>query len=194
MKEKSLFIVFTFLLAYSTGWGQRNLTDSLRAIINLQKNDTAEVNALAYLANEQIQNDSVIKYAQQGLALAKKLNYRKGEADCLFVLGHWYGDFGPSLQSVLGALNIYESLHDNQGIASSYLVLQANYWIAGDYEKALNYALPRTSIWCYANGLAKRWWETNECSRIRNHMFEDSPSGEAEFMISLRNEYCFSNA
>src|SRR4030095_13218506 len=123
MKEKSLFIVFTFLLAYSIGWGQRNLTDSLRGVINLQKNDTAEVNALAYLANEQIQTDSVVKYAQQGLALAKKLNYRKGEADCLFVLGMWYMDFGPRIQNTLGALNIYECLHDNQGIASAYLVL-----------------------------------------------------------------------
>ncbi|HYK47738.1 MAG TPA: hypothetical protein VEV83_21315, partial [Parafilimonas sp.] len=141
MKEKSLFIVFTFLLAYSIGWGQRNLTDSLRAVINLQKGDTAEVNTLAYLANEQIQVDSVIKYAQQGSVLAKKLNYREGEADCLFVLGLKSTDFGLSIRNVLGALNIYEGLHDNQGTASSYLVLQAQYWNAArDYEKALNYA------------------------------------------------------
>ena len=157
MKEKSLFIVFTFLLAYSIGWGQRNLTDSLRAVINLQKGDTAEVNTLAYLANEQIQIDSVIKYAQQGLVLAKKLNYRKGEADCLFVLGFWYEDVGPSFQNLFGALNIYESLHDNQGIASACLILQANYWTAENYEKALNYAFLGEKIAEANNVIASRF-------------------------------------
>ena len=64
--------------------GQQKFTDSLRVIINRQKADTAAVNALADLANEQIQIDSAINYAQQGLSLAKKINYKKGEADCFF--------------------------------------------------------------------------------------------------------------
>ena len=138
--KKTIFIILVLLRSNIISAQQENVEDSLRAIINQQKNDTAEVNTLAYFANEQTQIDSAIKYVQQGLALAKKLNYRKGEADCLFVLGLWYMDFGPSIQNALDALNIYESLHDNQGIASAHLVLQAGYWGAGDYKNALKYA------------------------------------------------------
>ena len=140
--ERKWVLTILFLLILNPGmvWGQQNLTDSLRAVINLQKGDTTEVNALAYLGNKETQLDSGIKYVQEGLSLAEKLNYRKGQADCFYILGQISIDFGPSIQNALNALNIYESLHDNQGISSSYLVLQANYWIAGDYEKALNYA------------------------------------------------------
>ena len=145
MKNK-IFIIIFLLSSSIINAQQGNIEDSLRAIINQQKNDTAEVNTLAYLANEQTQIDSRIKYAQQGLALAKKLNYRIGEADCLFVLGLRNMDFGSSIQNALGALNIYESLHNNQGIASSCLVLQAKYWYALDYKNALKYAFSGVKI------------------------------------------------
>ena len=64
----------------------------------------------------------------------------------MFILGLKDMAFGAKIQNNLGALNIYESLHDNQGIASSYLVLQSHYWWALDYEKALKYALTGEKI------------------------------------------------
>ena len=45
-----------------------------------------------------------------------------------------------SIQNALTALNRYEDLHDNQGIASACLILQAGYWNARDYKNALKYA------------------------------------------------------
>ena len=72
-----LFIMVTLLLLLSVhSVAQQSFSDS-RAIINLQKNDTTEVIAFAYLGNQQPQNDSAVKYARQGLMLAKKLNLAK---------------------------------------------------------------------------------------------------------------------
>ena len=140
MKKKLLLFGFTILAVASLVHGQQKFTDSLRAVINRQRADTSEVNALADLANEQIQVDSAINYAQQGLSLAKKINYKKGEADCFFVIALKSLDFNMSIQNALTALNRYEDLHDNQGIASACLVLQAGYWDARDYKNALKYA------------------------------------------------------
>ncbi|MGB5479868.1 MAG: hypothetical protein WBM91_02220, partial [Eudoraea sp.] len=50
-----LFIITTIVAQ------NQSIVDSLKTIINLQKQDTIQVNALAYLAYEQKQFDSIIK-------------------------------------------------------------------------------------------------------------------------------------
>ena len=55
------------------------------AIFNEHKGDTTEVNTLTYLGTQQTLPDSGIKYAQRGLALAEKINYNVGEADCYII-------------------------------------------------------------------------------------------------------------
>jgi two-component system NtrC family sensor kinase len=145
MKNK-IFIILILLSSNGIYAQQQNSEDSLRAIIDKQKGDTTEVNALAYLGNQQTQFDSGIIYAQQGLLLAQKLNYRKGEADCFFVIASKSVVFSESIQNGLNALSIYNDLHDNTGIASAYLVLQGTYWDAGDYKNALIHAFKGEKI------------------------------------------------
>jgi hypothetical protein len=38
------------------------------------------------LTDERLPYDSAVKYAAYGILLAKKFNYKKGEADCYFIL------------------------------------------------------------------------------------------------------------
>ena len=126
---------------------QRDVTDSLWNIINLHKADTAEVIALAYLGNQQTQMDSTIKYAQQGVALAVKLNYPKGEGYCLLTLAGSSGDdFGKSIQVALKALDIFEYINDYPGVASAHLVLESAFWSAGDYKNSLVHAFAGEKI------------------------------------------------
>ena len=100
MKSKILIVVF--LISINSIYAQNSTTtDSLKSIINKQQNDTTEVNALSYLANQQASSDSGFEYAQQGLLLARKINYKKGEAQCLWVLATCYlhhGDYSSGLQ------------------------------------------------------------------------------------------------
>ena len=76
IKIFTLVIFSLLLLANFTTAQQINVEDSLRAVINQQKGNTSQVNALAHLGNELNQFDSAIKYGQQGLSLAKKINYK----------------------------------------------------------------------------------------------------------------------
>ena len=141
MKREILFILSAFSFIINLAKAQQNNLDSLKATIKLQTKDTAQVNALAYLANEQTQFDSVTKYAQQGILLARKINYNSGEADCFLIIARQSNLFSESIQYALSALKIYEEQQDNTGIASAHLVLQGAYWSAGDYKNGLAHAL-----------------------------------------------------
>jgi two-component system, NtrC family, sensor kinase len=121
--------------------------DSLKEIINLHKGDTNEVNALYILANQNLQTDSAIQYARQGMLLARKINFLRGEADCLFSLAlSTQSNFSRSIQYTLNSLNIYENIQNKYGIAMTNLFAQAMYRQAGDYKEALHHAFAGLKI------------------------------------------------
>ncbi len=148
MKSKILILLLLFSINTITAQEQ-NIRDSLKAIINLQKNDTAEVNALVHLSNQQTQFDSAIKYAQQGLLLAQELHYKKGEADCFFANALANGrnyNFIYTIKYTLSALSIYEEIQNKIGIASAHLLLQGNYREIFDYTNALLHGISGEQI------------------------------------------------
>ncbi len=142
---KNTSFVILLLLAINVVWGQQNIIDSLKNIINRQRKDTTEVHAFIRLSD--IYNyrniDSAIAYIQQGLLLARQLNYAKGEANCYIWLGASESNTGNYSQSILhiyDALRIYEKLHDKDGIIVTHLALQSMYRKASDYKNALVHA------------------------------------------------------
>src|SRR4249920_3003673 len=91
MKLLILFIFCLLDLQWAGGQTKSNvinpelaLRDSLMSVINMQKGDTNEVNALAEMAMINTTLDSGIIYGERGISLAKSLNYAKGEAECLY--------------------------------------------------------------------------------------------------------------
>ena len=120
---KSKIFIFLFLLITNAIWGQQNIIDSLKNIINLQRGDTNEVKALLNLADVPgftnaykagVSNiDSSNKYLLKGLLLAKNLKYTRGEAYCYLLLsvsnGN-IGNYGQAISFMLKALHIYEQL------------------------------------------------------------------------------------
>jgi two-component system NtrC family sensor kinase len=123
---------------------QQKLEDSLRAVIRQNKGDTNEVNAIAILGMITKNPDSVSICAQRAMELSKALQYQKGVAHSTCVLStvqFAQGNIGAAIQSTSGALQIYESIKDNTGIAASYLLLQGEYRDGvRDYRKSLDYA------------------------------------------------------
>ena len=117
--------------------------DSLKAIVIQNKEDTNTYNALLRLAvlNNRLSSGLTFQYAQQGLLLAKKIDDEKKEADCLLIMGTRVVDYIQSLQYLLNALNIYESLGDSASVCSAKLMLQGTYREAGDYKNALFHGL-----------------------------------------------------
>src|SRR4030095_6295408 len=142
MKRKLFIYLFVLVIDHVKVQGQN--IDSLRNIINQHKEDINEVNALTSIGFQQIQFDSIIQYAQQGLVLAKKINYRKGEADCLLLFTQAYinaHNFSQIIAYDLKAMNIYREIKDTQNFAECYFPLQGSYRDIGDLRKSLDYSL-----------------------------------------------------
>ncbi len=143
-----LILIFFVLIANSVN-AQKNETDSLLAIINQQKRDTAEVNTLIYLANQLQSFDSTYKHIQAALLLSEKLNFKKGEANCLTVLAIIFSkqmNFSSSIKYALAALNIYEDLQNYEGIVSVQGILQSAYRNVGDYKNSLLHAFSAKQV------------------------------------------------
>src|SRR6478672_9451513 len=132
------FLVFVFLkLIFFNTSAQTGAVDSLRRIISKQNGDSTEVDAIVRLGRLQEQFDSGIKYADQALSLAEKINYQKGIADAHLVYASVHGgrgNFSQAIQHLLSALDIYTKLEDNVGIASANLLLQGTHRDAGEYR------------------------------------------------------------
>ena len=139
---KNLLIIFFLIFISNNTYAQQVIIeDSLRGIIEQQKEDTTEVNAMVYLSRQQTKVDAAFKYAKQGLILAQKINYRNGEADSYFQIAGLYfnflNDYSRFIQNLFYALKIYEDTHYATGIAEIHLNLQGSYRDVGEYKNAL---------------------------------------------------------
>ena len=126
---------------------QQNAIDSLQRIINKNKRDTTEVNALIYLSYN-INSSTADKYLKDALALSNELGYKRGQADCNLILGSIRGtnDLGESIQHGVTALSNYEDIKDEVGIASAHALLQWLFRDLGDYRNALDHAFACSSL------------------------------------------------
>jgi tetratricopeptide (TPR) repeat protein len=118
--------------------------DSLITVLNKTKDDTAKVLLMAYLGDSYAfsQVDTAISYAQRAISLARRLNYKKGEAVGMASYGWalWAsGNYDKAIEMGLKSLNLYKTLEDIKMIASIYNELIVFYRDAGDYRTALNY-------------------------------------------------------
>ena len=144
LKKIKLFLIL-LLLSMNIAAQQPINEDSLKAIINENKEDTNTYNALMSLAIY-YNNSNYVKYAQQALALAKKSGDQKREAFSLVIIGTSLVDYIQSVQTLTNALSIYEALKDSLKICMVKLPLQATYREAGDFRDALYHALTGLKI------------------------------------------------
>lgn len=116
--------------------------DSLKAVLAATRSDTVKVNVLCDLSfyNQSFQQG--LELAEQGLKLAKEIDYKKGEAACLRQIGNQYwtvSNYPMALHFYLEALKIREAIGDRSGMASSYASVGYIYKETGDYRSALSY-------------------------------------------------------
>jgi len=120
------------------------LIDSLLKELPKQKEDTNKVNILYGLSYAYgVSNpDEGIKYGQQGLELAAKLDWKKGMAGADLCLGTNYqskSDNPKALAYFNEALKVFEELDHKKGIAQVLGYIGNVYDSQGDYPKALEY-------------------------------------------------------
>jgi len=141
---KKLFFLIALIFISNILFAQtKQVRDSLNNILAASSPDTAKVMALCALSNYE-QDNPVRSFSlvNKALALARKIHFEKGEAQCYQTLGIYFrrtSDYPQSLEYHLKALKIMEKLNYTQGIAESLGQLGTVYNNMDNYEAALAY-------------------------------------------------------
>jgi tetratricopeptide (TPR) repeat protein len=134
-----LFILAGFSLAC---FSQDGAADSLKELRDT-KEDTARVTLLDNLCSAKLkalQFAEAAQYAQQAYQLAGKLNYHKGWAVSLVLMGSAadaQGNYDSAIACYNRALPVFESLHEKKRIGNVQIGLGNAYEYKGNRQKAL---------------------------------------------------------
>lgn len=136
-------MVFTLVLPL-VATGQNPRVDSLRGILANTRSDTSRVLLLAQLSeayNFYIV-DSSEQVARRALQLARKIQFRKGEACALISIGHYLretGRFPQALAITLQALKIAQDIQDAKGEALALFCLGTIYNSLEQHQQSVSY-------------------------------------------------------
>jgi signal transduction histidine kinase len=139
MKKILFSILLLYLCAYSRG--QTKAIDSLKQLLLTAKDDTNKVILLASLSNRYNFSfaDTAVMYAQQGLQLARKINFDREEAFCLMVLGSaltTLGTYSNALDFLYQSISLADKTQNMAVLALAYGWLGLCYRELDDFEKA----------------------------------------------------------
>ena len=138
----SILLVYSFA-AYPQGLGN---TDSLKAVLHKQKEDTNKVKLLYNLSFSYTMGsyaDTALVYAQRALDLAEKLNYEPGIFWSEITLGESFallGNYPLSLEYNFKALALAKKLNHPLKLCFGNGGLAACYYYMGDYNTSIKYA------------------------------------------------------
>ena len=159
---KNIFITafpFFILVSFSfKAYSQSNASDSLKIdslkkVLETQKEDTNKVNALykvsRYLSNVADYNSST-QYADSALKLSNKLNFKKGMADAFLskaLINYDQNKFPEAVENGERSLKLMKELKDKRGSAIVYRLLDEAYGIQGNYVQNVQYAYASLKLW-----------------------------------------------
>ena len=147
MRKIFLFLIFTLSVFKISA--QSPQADSLNKILANTKEDTVKVMVLAMSSFYDQSYHRSLDLAKKGLALAKKIKYEKGEAECTAKLGasYWFiSNYPMALHYNLEALKISERIHYKDGQAIAYYSIGVIYKEQGDYKNAIYYLRKTESL------------------------------------------------
>jgi two-component system NarL family sensor kinase len=140
---KKIFL-FIFLSVGVSVFPQDGFTDSLKNLLLTAKEDTSKVFLFTDIADELTGVDfkKSLDYCNKGLALAEKLNFKKGIAQAYSTMANAYSDqsdYTHCLECNLKALELRKELNLSHEIAASLDNIGNVYNDQGNFTKALEY-------------------------------------------------------
>jgi tetratricopeptide (TPR) repeat protein len=140
----TIFFILPILFFSTTFLQGQSEVDSLTNLLNKDRPDTAKVLIYARLSQHLIhQNiDSALIVANQGLYLAKKIEYHSGTGDMYMSLGHIYivnNDMFRALELYLKAADYFALSKFRDKLSVSFLLLGNVYYTIGNLSAAMDY-------------------------------------------------------
>ncbi len=139
-----IWILVAAICWFQSSMAQNTETDSLKKLLLVTDDEKKRVGILEGLSYAFLSSypDTALQYAMEGLELAQKIKFRKGEAICLNALGNVYfhtGDNVKALQLYHDYLQIKEELNEQKNLAVAYFNIASVYTEEKDYPHALDY-------------------------------------------------------
>ena len=113
-----IFLLFIIMLYSFAAYTQNNTIDSLKKVLQTQKEDTNKVNTLNKISYElrQIEGNQAAKqYAETALSLSEKLHFRKGTARAYYQMAWAYfqqNNVATAREKFKAALKVYKEIGD----------------------------------------------------------------------------------
>jgi tetratricopeptide (TPR) repeat protein len=117
-------------------------TDSLLYILNhdVVKEDTNKLNLLCKIVSYSDNADTILKYSEQAIELAEKLNISPAQPTVFKGVGYLNsGKLAPALECFMKAANYYKADHKNIGLAIVYIYISEAYNQQENYDNAKYY-------------------------------------------------------
>lgn len=149
-KNIPLFLLLV-LIQTATTRAQTNTIDSLKQLLLTEIPDSSRSLILSKLGGQyMISNpDTALVLSQQGLALARQINYTNGEAIGLNQTASVFnitGNYPKALEFFLEALKKGEAIRNPLRIGASLVNIGSVYFYQGDHRLAINYTLKAKEI------------------------------------------------
>jgi two-component system, NtrC family, sensor kinase len=146
------FIYFLSVLYSLEAYTQTHAIDSLKEVLERQKEDTNKVNILIQISEAlPSENNTVaMNYATEALVLAQKLNFKRGEASSYKYISYFnvlQNNYIQARKNSFASLKIYERLSDKKEIAFVNTVIAKCYGIEENYPEALRYFYHSLKQW-----------------------------------------------
>src|SRR3989442_14926637 len=115
------FLTAVLILYSSTTYAQNNIIDSLKKVLQMEKEDSNKVNTLNELSKKlwypKFDYKNALQNAEEALSLAEKINFKKGEGNAYVCIGSAYEGKDNSLEALknyFAAKKIFEETGDKR--------------------------------------------------------------------------------
>ena len=139
-----LHLYFSSLFYSFVSNGQSNTIDSLKKVLQTQREDTNKVNVLnglaLILADTVLDNKGGMQYAKNALSLSEEIHFQKGSGEAHITLGKVYyrqSKYPEALENFLAAKQNMETAEYKLGTALSYDWIGYVYITVGNYPESL---------------------------------------------------------
>jgi len=149
---KSIATLLLLSLFIKPVYSQTPVIDTLKKqLLSNSLHDTERVLLLSDLAGiiAFVKPDSALIYSQEGVRLAQKIGFIKGEMHCKGSMGSamWIaGEYSEANKLLLQTLKYAKSIDDSYWQVSIYRDLSANNRDEGNYQEAVNYSYKATEL------------------------------------------------
>ncbi len=140
--KKSLFLLFFILSAVRISGQVPQHVDSLKRLLFGTREDTVKVMTLVNLSFFDQSYQHGLDLAEEALSLARKIKYKKGEAESLHQVANQCLDasnYPMALDYYLQSLKIKEAINDRSGMGRTLSGIGMIYLHQGDFVNSIHY-------------------------------------------------------